>query len=242
MCVLLWCMPSSAQQTAPLKWAYHFETGFAASEGNSETLDVHASTDATLENERHRLKLDAAYYYGESEDIKVKNELNAGLLKEWLFPGTRWNLFVQSRYDANEFEPYDHRAAAAGGVGYKFVDLENIKLRGRTGAGAYKEYGSNDEDIHYEGLLGADLDWDISKGQKFHAEATYYPDFSDPGEYRILSAASWTAQLGSSKMLSLGFGVKDEYRSKVQDGYENNDLKLFGSLRVSLENDHSGLR
>src|SRR5690606_29571895 len=148
-----------------------FDLGFAGSSGNSDTFDGRAAFLTTRETERDRWRIDASYFYGESGGVRTKNDFTAGVLKDWLFPESPWLVFAQGRFDYDEFKTWSYRVSGHGGVGYEFIKNDELTLIGRLGAGVSKEWKPS-SDLRPEGLLGAELGWNISERQRLTAHTT----------------------------------------------------------------------
>jgi len=212
------------------EWKSRFDVGFSAASGNTESQDVNIGVSSLRERELDRTALDASYFFGASNGDRSTNKLTAGVLHDWLIPDSKWFYFAQGRYDLDEFQSWDQRLSAGGGLGYHLIDEEHFDLSLRAGAGVVKEFGSKRNQLIPEGLFGADVDWKINDRQHFVASSTIFPDLDETGEFRALSTAAWVYDLDDESNMSLMFGLLDEYQSKVDAGVEHNDLRVFGGL------------
>ncbi len=212
------------------------DAGLTGTQGNAETLDLRTALLSVYKSDRLRVKLDGVYFYGTSGNTVTRHEYSAGLLTDFYFSGSRWSSFIGARYDWDQFEYWDARVTANAGAGYKLFDTEELEVILRGGGGIIREYGSEDEDVRPEGLFGGELTWQIQEGQKFYLASTYFHDFEDAGEYRVISSTSYTAALakGEPVQVSLRLGADDEYQSKVETGFEHNDLTYYLSLAVGF--------
>lgn len=214
-------------------WESQIDLGFAGSRGNSDTLDVRAAFETRLETETDRWRIDAAYYYGESDGETSKNQFTAGVLKDWLMPDSPWLIFAQARYDYDDFKQWLHRASGHGGFGYEFFNTDEFLLIGRVGAGAAKEWKPSDS-LRPEGLLGAELRWKINDRQTLSAHTTLYPDLGDFFEFRVVSGIAWNMAIDTARGLSLNFGIDNEYESSTEGDIEHNDFKFYGGLSIGF--------
>jgi len=215
-------------------WKHRAEAGLSGGEGNDEFLNLYLRYVGKSETETDRWKADAAYFLNTDNGERSAHEFNAGLLKDWLFPETPWFLFAQGGVDYDEFADYDFRVTANGGVGYQLVENATLDVRLRAGAGIAREFGSDDESIRPEALLGGEVDWKITDNQTLTANTFIYPDLSDIGEYRITSEAAWEIRLNHADGMSVKVGLQNEYESEVDPGTKHNDLKYFGALIVDF--------
>lgn len=226
--------------TGPLPWPLSYlrregyrtqiEFGFNGSEGQSETSALRAAFVTNRENVETRSHFDAIYNRATSGNDTTRNELNVRDQEDWLMPESLWYWFLQGTYDYNEFADWDHRISGATGPGYHLIRTATFDLRVRAGLGGSKEFGSDDENLIPEGLLGGEFIWKLSPRQKLAASTVFYPDLLDPTINRSVSSADWSYLLDQARRLSLKFGTRLEYASQTSDDTPNSDLKFFGAL------------
>jgi hypothetical protein len=132
-------------------------------------------------------------------------------------------LFAASSLLYDEFQAFDLRFAANGGVGYQIVETERTNLIGRMGAGTSREFGGPDNSWVPEALLGAEYDFVISDRQKLYFRADYFPDWESFSSYRVVTDAGWELVVDAETNLSLKISVNDQYDS-TPNGAEPNLL------------------
>lgn len=210
------------------KWTGEFEFGASGSEGNTDRTNIRAGFGAERKEEFEILSLSATYRLGYESGDKNENRLQLSARQEWLIPDSRWSYFVQSSLDVDEFKDYDARLAAAAGFGYRFIETDETTLVGRIGLGGSYEFGGAEE-IVPEGLLGVDFRHRLNDRVDFTANATYFPDLSELGEFRLIAESALDVSLQEQGKLMLRLGVRDEYDSHVTNA-EKNDFYYFASL------------
>jgi putative salt-induced outer membrane protein YdiY len=216
------------------EWQSSFKLGLSSSFGNTDTQNLNAGIESFRESDADKTTLDAYYYYGAADGDRDTNKFTAGVRQDWFVPDSRWLYFAQGRYDYDEFQSWEHRLGAHGGVGYRLIEKDDLTLTLRGGAGVIKEFGSDDEDLRPEGLLGADLAWQISQRQTFTAATTIYPDLSEGGEFRAVSSAEWSAMVDEESSMSVFARLEHEYQSKVDPGFEKNDFRIIAGLQFDF--------
>ena len=221
---------AEAKEEKAVKWDNKFTLGFGLSEGNTENANVTSIYVLTRESERMKTVFDAAYFYATDSGEESENRFSTGILNDWLFPGSRWLFFADARYDYDEFQSWRHRFAFHVGPGYKLIDEDDLKLTLRAGAGALKEWLSDNDNWRPEGLAGFDFEWNISERQSFVTNFRIYPDLDDFGEFRSTTLSGWKLDIDQADGLALTLGLLWEYQSVVDAGNEHNDLKIFGGL------------
>ncbi|MEM9081953.1 MAG: DUF481 domain-containing protein [Planctomycetota bacterium] len=211
-------------------WKNRFELGFGASFGNTENKNLSLGFTSERITERTELKFDAAYYYEEDDGDETENKFTAGVQHDWLIPESRWRYFVLGRFDFDEFQDWDYRVNAAGGVGYTLINKDNVELILRAGLGFSREFESANDDFVFEAVAGADFEWTITENQSITADTRIYPSLSDGGEFRTLSNAAYKIKINAEEGLALSFGLLHEYQSDVGPATDEHDLKLNAAL------------
>ncbi len=216
------------------EWDSQLELGLNAATGNTDKLDFHTAIRSVRETEEDRTKLEASYFTAQADGDKTQNEFKAGVLQDWYFNGSPWLLNADLTYEYDDFEAWDHRLSGHIGPGYKLIREEDLDVTLRSGLGALKEWGSDEEDVQFEAKAGAELTWRISEAQTFNASATIYPSLSDLGEFRTVATADYTVKLDHADGLSFKVGVEDEYESETSGDAEHNDLKVYAALLMDF--------
>lgn len=212
------------------EWKSQLEVGLNAATGNTEKLDFRAIIRSIRETDEERTKLEGAYFTAKADGDKTQNEFKASVLQDWYFGESPWLLNADAAYEYDDFESWRHRLSGHIGPGYKLIREEDLDVTLRSGVGAYKEWGSDEDSVQFEGKLGGELTWRISENQTFNSSVTFYPSFSDFGEYRAIATADYTIKLDKADGLSLKIGVEDEYESETSGDAEHNDLKVYAAL------------
>ncbi len=226
--------PPSETPAEEREWKSHFNLAAGGSAGNTQTLNVALIITSQRESENNATKVDGAFYYGSDRGDKSEYRFTAGVVQDWYIPDSRWFFFAQGRYDYDEFQSWWHRLGLHGGVGYKLYDREDFKLKLRAGLGANKEWGSIGDPLTPEGLLGLNIEWQITQKQKLTFDSAYYPDLETLEEFRAVSALDWTILLDEEAAMNLIVGLRHEYQSQSDPGVKPNDLRVFVGLQFDF--------
>ena len=226
------------------QWDYKLEFGLIGTHGNSEDLNLRTGVRAERKSESNRLAFDANYRFGTSRGDTSENKWSAGGIIEWPFKGTKWTGFLQGRVESDEFASWDHRITGGAGVQYRLYERKKLgtekasfgelDLTLRGGFGFRQEFGSQKDGFAPEGLLGASSRWYITERMRVNAESTFYPDFRDGGEFRVVSKADWTIDIDQMDGVSFKIGVEHEYDSQVNPGLAHNDVRGYATLVVNF--------
>ncbi len=243
--------PAAAGQPAPPAappappWKSRLDLGFTGSAGVTQETSLRLAFTTEQVTETHRYKFDTSYYLHTAQGDRTDNNATAGILGEWPFPDSRWGTFAQGRYDFDEFQSWEHRITAGGGVTYQFIDKNKVDaagastdyldLIGKLGVGARKEIGSLDEDVKPEGIAGLEFRWFMTQRQRLTAETTFFPNLEEFEDYRIVTKGEWIYKLEDvMDGLNLVAGVAHEYQAQTDPGVDHNDLKVYLSLALEF--------
>lgn len=222
------------QEQKEKEWNGHVNIGGSGSFGNTDNQGFHAAVTLVRERPDTRLTLDAAYFWAATDGDNTENRFTAGALHDWFLGESPWSIFAQARFDYDDFQSWDKRLAIHGGVGYQFIDEEDVSLILRGGLGATREWGSEDDRWIPEALVGFDWNWDITDKQNLFVRSTAYLDLEDTGEFRTLTDAGWSVLLDEEANMNFNIGLHHEYDSTVDPGMDHNDLRIFAGLQVDF--------
>jgi putative salt-induced outer membrane protein YdiY len=223
--------PEVKEEPSWLKgWKGGFELGLNGSEGNTTRFNFRAGANANRVTELYDTKFTLTYSYAREESNDTENRFVAEGRNDWLIKDSAWRYFIKTTFEYDDFQDWDFRWTAHGGVGYEFVKTEKTTLLGRAGLGFSRKFGGADEDWRFEGLLGADFAHQLTERQKVTASVDVYPDLSDIGRYRAEAKAAWEVLVDPESSMTLKLGIADRYDSNPGDGFKKNDLDYFAVL------------
>ncbi len=233
--------PTPQPEASPKpRWDSKVELGFVAHEGNTEDANVLLAVNSVRDRGYDKYTFDGRYSLRTSRGDRSENKLTAGLLTEWPLPPTRWSYFAQSRYDFDEFQSWETRLTGGGGMGYHLIDFNKFDSNGnsidvfdlhvRMGVGLRREFGSMNERIQPEGILGGNLVWQVTEHQRFAAGSTIFPNLVESGEFRVVTNAEWVWNLNTFDGLSLKLGLAHEHQSLTDPGIDENDVSIYGAF------------
>lgn len=214
-------------------WKRKLSVGIYGSAGKSQDSKVNIGFTADYEDHEERWAHKTSYYRNESDGDMSDHSLTASLNRDWLLPGSPKFYFTGGHIDFDEFKDWDERVGINGGIGYEFVETETWRFIGRAGLGVNQTFGGIREETTFEGLLGAEVKWNISDAQSLAFTNTLYPNFSESGEFRNLSSLDWELELDNSYDLGLKVGLTNEYDS-LNTSSDKNDFKYSLSVLMGL--------
>jgi putative salt-induced outer membrane protein YdiY len=234
--------PSSPEKK--VEWDAKLELGLSAREGTTDEASFRSGFRLSRKTNGHEFRYDATYRLATARGDRTENRFSTGFFSEWEKEEPGWTAFLQGRFDAAEFQAWDQRLTAAGGFGYRLLDLQgadeegrpvdSFTLTGRLGGGVRQEFGSLDDELAPEGLLGAEFAWRASRDQAVTGEMTLYPDLNDTREFRLVSRLDWTIDIDQMDGVSLKLGLTHEYESRTRPGVAHSDLTAYAALVIDF--------
>ena len=214
-----------------VEWDNKIDLAAGLTDGNTETASVRAGYEAVRKAVGSELTLDASYAFSSNNGDPDQNEAEAGVNHDWLFEESRWIAFLGGRLEWDQFNSFRYRVSSSGGGGYKLIDNETFTFTPRFGLGFSREFGSDQDEIIPEGLLGADFAWQIASNQSFESRFRYFPALQDLGEFRTRTTASWRLDLDDvNDGLGLSAGLQHEHQSEVDEDSDQNDISVFAGV------------
>lgn len=224
--------PSRLLERDRPKFENLIDLGVDGSEGDEQEFDFRAGLVSQYRDEKFRIKLNAAYFYGTKEDIIDENDYYIELINEYYFSDSRWLAFIAGRYDWQMEGSWLTSETYYAGVGNKILDREKIEAYLRTGFGYTREYQSERIDFRPVAVISGELDWRISEDQRLTADSTYYYLLDGSNEYRVESKADFTFRIHGAEGVNLKMGIQNEYESKVEEGFKYNDLNYYAAIAI----------
>ena len=207
----------------PTPWDIGFELGLNGSEGINNTFSFRTGGHLKRETEFWKFDTTLVYNKNTSNELETQNNALFDVRIDRKLGDSRWSLFFLNQELYDEFQAYDLRVSLNSGVGYQFIDTENIDLIGRFGAGASHEFGGPDDRWAYEALFGMEYDHELSKTQRLSAKVDYFPEWENFDFYRVVTDIGWEIDLDRPGNMSLKFAVIDRYDS-TPNGADPNEI------------------
>ncbi len=216
--------------TTPV-WTSSLELGINGSEGNSENLSgrVAFRTERLVEDVE-RFEFLSRYRIDTRDGDRTTNEWYNSALQEWFLPDhPRWSWFVLGTAEYDEFQDWDVRVSGTVGLGYKFIDREDLKFRGRVGLGASYEFGAEDEELVPEALIGYDYENQLNERSRITSTGNLFPSLSNGGEFRSYVDLAYELDVTDDGAWALRLGAEHQYDSDT-DSETPWDFAYFASL------------
>ncbi|TCK03548.1 DUF481 domain-containing protein [Marinobacterium mangrovicola] len=214
-------------------WERRLDLGLAGSSGNSDSMQGNLSFTAEYESSDTRINHRINYFRAQSDHELSDHSFYASVNRDWLLPNSPWFRFAEGRVDVDQFNEWEYRINANGGVGYEFSNTPTWRVLGRTGLGFQRAFGGEDNEPIPEAMFGLETRWKMNDFQRVEFANTLYPNLLAPSEVRNLTSLDWILDLNTYMGVALKVGLSNEYNS-VTDEEENNDFKYTASLAWTL--------
>lgn len=233
----------STPEKAPIEdtksdWSQRVTLGLGIQNGQKDSSNLSTIYNAKKTVDKHTVTVDMSYRRSESDGERTVNRFSSSWDNSWLQPDGNWSFFTTLQFDWAEFQKWDQRLVGDLGISYHLIQYqeedEKFALSLRLGSGLRKEFQSENQEIIPEGLLGLSVLWTLSEKQTFSADSTWYPDYEDVSNYRVVTNASWNLQLESSGNLQFSLGLLHEYDSVVSEDVEKTNLQLTAGITYSF--------
>ncbi len=204
-------------------WEGSVELGLSGTEGNSQTFNVRAGVNARHKTEFLAQTLQIVSIQKSADGVTTSNTAFMDGRLEWPMPQSKWNYYLHSLVEHDQFKAFDYRVSADTGLGYEFIQRDVTTLLGRAGLSASNEIGGPETAVIPELAFGGEFKHKFNPTHSINAKLDYFPNVTDFNDFRLNSQAGWEIALSSVWGLSLKFSVIDRYDSTPQ-GRRPNDL------------------
>jgi len=204
-------------------WEGSIELGLSGTEGNTQTFNVRFGATAKHKTDDLIQTLQITSIQKSANGATTANTALIDGRIEWPMPQSRWNYFLHSLTEYDQFKAFRYRFSADTGLGYEFIQNDLTTLLGRAGLSASKEVGGNDGNFKPELIFGGEFKHKFNPTHSVSAKVDYFPNVTRFSDFRLNSQASWEIALSQAWGLSLKLSIIDRYDSTPQ-GARPNDL------------------
>ena len=201
------------------RWKGEGEIGGFQSTGNTRSIGLASSLKLKREGLAWSHLLSARLDYQRQDGRTRREQFVAAYEPRWQFNDDLF-LYGLAQYERDRLQGFDGRYAVSGGLGYKVLDSEGLKLAIKAGpAWRITEFSDGTSNSRIAGLFGADFDWEIIKGLTFTQDANALAEGG--GEVQVLVDGSNTS---INLVSGLDFRISDHLRSRLSHAidYDSN--------------------
>lgn len=216
-------------------WTGFADVGFSTAKGNTDTVTMTTSANATRATNRDKIGVAFISNYSRNDtngiSLLTANTLRGGINYN-LNLSPRTFVFGSVDLEFDEFQRLDLRFVPAGGGGYHAVKSDRTTFDLFTGGSMNREFFSTGlRRTSAELLLGNEL---IRKNGAltFRERLVVYPNLTDKGSARINLDMSLAVAL--RRWLAFQVSLSDRFISNPLPGREKNDLLLTTGIRLTF--------
>ncbi|MEE2692335.1 MAG: DUF481 domain-containing protein [Pseudomonadota bacterium] len=207
-------------------WAGKATASGLVSSGNSRNAAAGLRVDAHREFSYFTHNISLYFDYGKSKGVKSQQRWGTAYKLDYLL-GDNTYAYGRFSYDEDEFSGFDYKLFGGVGVGHRFFDTKEFKLKVEGGPGY--QYSPIDDtrevDKHAAFYASGELDWIIRPGLKFEQDVN--TTWTQPSSSLISSTALTTSLTDT---LSAGVSFLYRYETDPPAGRVNTDT----SFRMNL--------
>ncbi|MBL8852471.1 MAG: DUF481 domain-containing protein [Planctomycetaceae bacterium] len=204
-------------------WGASYELGLNGAEGNATNFNLSTALKLTRTLESRITTLDLNYAQASNNNIVIRDFALFRTRNEYLLGESRWSIFTEGMLEYDRFQAFDFRLTMATGLGYRFIDNDTTTLKTRTGLGTSREFGGPNDEWKPELVLGLDFKHKLTDRQNLYLTNDLYPNWTDFGDFRMITDAGWQLLIDEETRTSLKVGVINRHDSTPQ-GQKANDL------------------
>lgn len=211
-------------------WDKSVDIGVNGASGNSENLNLRLQLSAERITTKMETKTAALYRMAQQDSETTENRFRFDVFNDWLPPeGSKIRWWAKGAYEFDDFQAWDHRVSASGGIGYELINNDKHTLVGRLGFGGSQTFG-DEEEFRPEAIAGLDYSFQIATNQKLTAGTEFLLDVSDTDQWRNNSFVQFEALIDESSGMNFKTGISNRYDSAPGGDADKNDLEYFATL------------
>jgi len=214
------------------KWSGSISAGLTSTHGNTSTDTTNASVNLTKRTEKDRTLLTADYAKGRQENPDTGEKITT---EDWWRTRAKYDYFfskkfygyLDGRYEKDRIAELDRRVILGGGVGYQWVESEEMNFSTEVGlATLYEKFNNQtDSQSNLSAQLGYHFDRKLPAGLKFINDLTYYPSTENLSDYYLTTTAELRAPF--SERMFTNFKVIFDYDATPAEGKGSTDTKYI---------------
>jgi putative salt-induced outer membrane protein YdiY len=210
-------------------WSGNVNAGLTIQTGNKETLTANTKVEAMREAKKNII-----YFTGlillETKDSEKSTDEQRGTVKYERKHKSRLYSFFQESIEHDEIERLNLRSITSSGVGYRFIEKEQLKHKAEIGPSfTYERFQDSIQQTSAGLRLGSYLDWQMFASTKYYFKLDFLPVPGDAENWRLESDMGFRHAL--SKHLSVNLSWIDDYDNKPSaKDVGKNDATILSSV------------
>jgi hypothetical protein len=209
-------------------WKGYFDLGFSYTDATTDVFQFSTGLGVRRKKKPTDFTFDAFYRYGttkqEGQDRILNDNIAYGRARLDYDITDRLFGFGLASAEYNEVQQLRIRSDPTVGLGYRFINRDNLSISGRSGLGyVYQKFFDGMSDGYFTILFGGDLEATLPYNSRLKWSAEYLPAIDDWAEnYLIRTALDWTMPI--SGWLDFKLSLFDVYNSRPAPGTQPNSF------------------
>lgn len=228
--------------TPPTQWTGSLNLGGQISSGNTERRAVSAGAEALRETRHDRLRLRGTFDYAEDRDTAIgATDTSWRLTQRRTYGQAKYDYFVRedlyvlatSSGENDELSRLHLRFIAGAGVGYRWVDEDDLAINTEVGLSYVDENYSGGLDANFLAARGAvSARWTIIEGLKLLHDSEVFPSLEDGDDFYARLDTRLQATLTDNLFAQFQWIL--DYDNTPAAGRQRDDHRLLASIGWSF--------
>lgn len=208
-------------------WSGSLSAGGNRQTGNTDRTSATFDVEAARETDFDKLSLLFRYNYAEEDDSVTARNVYGQIGYDYdITARTYW--LLETSLLSDEFRELDLRTTSSAGVGYRWIDRDDIQLATEAGLTYItRNYESGDDENGLSARLAGIFEWDVSETFSFTEEIRLYPALGN-GSDIVKNEAGIKSQITNAWYLHLRHVI--DHDTDPPEGLKKTDTKLILSL------------
>jgi len=215
-----------------IEWLGNLQASLAGVDSDTNQFDLRTAGAVSRLTHTDRWSSSFEYFLSLLDGDTTDNNLLATSVYDYYLLPTDWLAFGKVQYQYDQFQAWENRLSAYGGLGYRVFHTRPFALTTKGGFGATHEFGDIDRTTP-EAYAEVAFVWWIDERQSVEGSVNIAPDLTDFGSYRVLARLEWILRIDHRGLAVVG-GVREEYQSNVPSNSTNNDFRYYLGIRYDF--------
>lgn len=217
-------------------WSGTIDAGFSLTTGNSDTRTFTAGLRGIRETAKHKFTVYTNVLQvsnlSSGKRVKTAQSVWSGVRQD-ININKKWFAYGAGDFEYNKPQKLNTRLVLGGGAGYYAIKKDRTNLNITFGGtNNYENFSTGLVRNSAEGSIGQEFRHQFTPRIKLSERFIFYPNISNPGEFRAIFDGSLQTDINS--WLGMHLTVGNRYNSQPVFQTKNNDFLLSTGLRVSF--------
>jgi putative salt-induced outer membrane protein len=223
--------PAAEPAPEPSLWDASFVAGLNLTDGNSDTLGVHAGLSAERISDVDEVYLGADFRYGEDSGAVTSESFSAfAQYNKMLNDRAYFGLVSDFLYD--DIAAVDYRISVGPTLGYYLIKNERTRLALEAGVAYQWEDVAGAEADYLTVRFAQRLTHQLTDTMSLFESVVFTPEAEDFNNYNVLARAGIETRM--SERMSLNIYAENRYDSTPAAGLEKNDFGVYSGISIAL--------